>query len=48
MVTRDGSPVAPITFVTVTLLLTIVALAGCYLPARRAMRVDALTALRHE
>jgi putative ABC transport system permease protein len=44
----DVSASDPLTFACVALLLSLVALAACYLPARRAARIDPLASLRRE
>ena len=42
------SPHDPLTFASVALLLAVVAVGACYIPARRAMRIDPMAALRQE
>jgi len=41
-------PIDPITFAGAATLFAVIGLAACYIPARRAVRVDPVEALRHE
>jgi len=44
----DVSPRDPVVFATTMLMLLVVALTGCWLPARRAARVSPVEAMRAE
>jgi putative ABC transport system permease protein len=44
----EVSPTDPLTFAAIAFLLTVTAQLACYLPARRAVKIDPLRALRHE